>query len=131
MRKFSLIFISVLFTLLLGGFIFAFYYNYSTGYRAGKVMKFSNKGFPIKTWEGQLFLGGIGGGDGGDMNSTYWNFSVYPGDAQIRKDVQEALDNGYRVKIRYEEKLFKFSWRGDTKYFVIDVEKIPDGGGGG
>ena len=123
MRKFLLIFVTLIMVGLMGAFLITFYYNYSDGARAGKIMKFSKKGYVIKTWEGQLFVGGIGGGEG-DMNSTLWEFSVYPGDQEIKDEIQDALDNGYRVKLEYEEKLFQFSWRGDTKYFIVDVEKI-------
>ena len=126
MRKFLIIFVAVLILALMGTFLFTFYYNYSSGYRAGKVMKFSKKGYVIKTWEGQLFLGGIGGGEGGDMNSTYWNFSVYPGDKEIREEIQDALNKGYKVKMQYEQKLFTFSWRGDTEYFIVDVERVEE-----
>jgi len=126
MRKFLIIFVSALMFVIMGAFLITFYYNFSTGDRAGRVMKFSKKGYVVKTWEGQLFLGGIGGGDGGDMNSTNWSFSVYPGDDDVRKEIQDAMDKGYRVKLKYEQKLFKFSWRGDTEYFIVDVEKISE-----
>ncbi len=126
MRKILIIFVAALMLAIMGTFVITFYYNYSTGDRVGKVMKFSKKGYVVKTWEGQLFLGGIGGGDGGDMNSTYWNFSVYPGDDEVRKEIEEAMNKGHRVKLQYEEKLFTFSWRGDTKYFIVDVEKIEE-----
>lgn len=128
MRKILVIIVSVLMLAIMGTFVITFYYNFSVGNRVGKVMKFSKKGYVIKTWEGQLFLGGIGGGDGegGDMNSTYWNFSVYPGDDKVRKEIQDAMDKGHRVKLEYEQKLFTFTWRGDTEYFVVDVEKIEE-----
>lgn len=124
MRKFLIIFVSALILAVMGAFVVTLYYNFSVGDRVGKVMKFSKKGYVVKTWEGQLFLGGIGGGDGGDMNSTYWDFSVYPGDDEVREDIKEAMDKGYRVKLQYEQKLFTFSWRGDSDYFIVGVEKI-------
>ena len=64
MRKILVIIVSVLMLAIMGTFVITFYYNFSVGNRVGKVMKFSKKGYVIKTWEGQLFLGGIGGGDG-------------------------------------------------------------------
>lgn len=126
MRKFLIIFVATLILAIMGAFVVTFYYNFSVGDRVGKVMKFSKKGYVIKTWEGQLFLGGIGGGDGGDMNSTYWNFSVYPGDEEVKDEIQDAMNKGYRVRLEYEQKLFKFSWRGDTEYFIIDVERVEE-----
>jgi len=126
MRKFLIIFVAALVLAVMGTFVVTFYYNFSVGDRVGKVMKFSKKGYVVKTWEGQLFLGGIGGGDGGDMNSTYWNFSVYPGDEEVKDEIQEAMNKGYKVRLEYEQKLFTFSWRGDTEYFIVDVEKVEE-----
>ena len=89
------------------------FFNYSDGERAGLLVKMSNKGYVFKTWEGQLNVGTL----------ELWSFSVSD-DSQVVKDLQSAVDGGYRVKVYYHEKLFQYSWRGDTKYFVYKVEKV-------
>jgi hypothetical protein len=34
--------------------------------------------------------------------------------------------SGKQVKLEYEEKFLRFFWRGDTKYFVTNIEKISE-----
>ena len=97
--------------------------SYSEGYRAGNVMKLSKKGLVFKTWEGELNVGGFsdGGGDG-DMATTVWSFSV--SDENVVKEIEKAVDNGSKVKLRYVEKYFQLDFCGDTKYFVTKVEEV-------
>ncbi len=104
-----------------GYFVFG---NYSTGYRTGTVMKLSKKGAIFKTWEGQLNVGGLQDGDGDGMSTTVWDFSVRE-DAVIA-DLEAAVDDGKRVKLRYNEKFYKLDFFGDTKYFVYAVEEVDD-----
>ncbi len=98
--------------------------NYSTGYRTGTVMKLSKKGAIIKTWEGQLNVGGLQDGDGDGMSTTVWDFSVR--EDEVMDDLEAAVDHGKRVKLRYHEKFYKLSFFGDTKYFVYEVEEVDD-----
>ncbi|MFT4759744.1 MAG: hypothetical protein ACI9XO_000674 [Paraglaciecola sp.] len=97
--------------------------SYSEGYRAGNVMKLSKKGLVFKTWEGELNVGGFsdGGGDG-DMATTVWSFSVE--DETVVKEIEKAVDEGSKVKLRYVEKYFQLDFCGDTKYFVTKVEQV-------
>lgn len=95
-------------------FLFLYYGNYSTGARGGVVMKISKKGFLIKTYEGQLDYGAI---------NDPWNFSVDSGEDEVIKALNEVQQSGERVRLHYQEKFTKFFWRGDTKYFIIKVEK--------
>lgn len=104
-----------------GYFVFG---TYSNGYRAGNVMKLSKKGILFKTWEGELNVGGLQGGDG-DMATTVWKFSVT--DPAVVKEIEKAVDEGTRVKLYYKEKYMQFAWRGDTKYIVYKVEKVGGG----
>ena len=110
----------------LGGGSFAVFGTYSSGSRAGVIVKYSTKGLFFKTNEGELNVGGISKGEAGDIMPTIWNFSVYRGDQDIDKAIQEAVLGGHRVRLHYEEKYFQFDWRGDTKYFITMVEKVPE-----
>ncbi len=88
--------------------------NYSNGYRAGVIVKFSEKGYVFKTHEGQLQLGN---------SPEMWPFSVEK-EPEVLKQIEEATTHGYRVKVFYHEKYQQFDWRGDTKYLVYKVEKV-------
>ncbi len=114
-RRF-LIFGSLATVLILAGYLlFARYVHFSEGVRSGTVVKFSQKGVLLKTWEGQLQFGEA---------SNLWDFSVYPGDKEVRAEIQEAVRKGARVQVTYDESFVALSFWGDTKYFVKDVEVI-------
>lgn len=87
-------------------------------------MKMSSKGAVFKTHEGQLLSGGLATGDGGDLASNLWEFSVEKSESEVLKEIELAVDGRYPVKLRYKEKWVSFFWRGDTKYFVYDVERV-------
>ncbi|MFL5730894.1 MAG: hypothetical protein ACJ75J_15505 [Cytophagaceae bacterium] len=126
MKKFLLI-IFVVILLLLGVGSYFFFGNYSEGYRAGTMIKFSKKGTIIKTYEGQLNLGMV-------LNDTpqhsptevnnLWSFSVNDDQEKTIAIINDALLSGKRVKLHYKEKFYQFFWRGDTKYFVDEAEIV-------
>lgn len=121
MKKIILILLMILITLT----VLAFYADYSTGYRAGIIMKMSHKGMIIKTYEGQLNTGGFSGDvAGGDMTSMIWDFSVRSSNQTVIKEIENAVNQGKRVKVYYKEKYFKVPFLGDTKYFVDSVRLI-------
>ena len=101
--------------------LFALFANYSSGYRVGRIIKISEKGYVFKTHEGQLNTGGFSEGDG-DITSSIWNFSVKRGDDQILDQIKNA--NKDMVRIYYDEKFVKIPFLGDTKYFITKVEKV-------
>jgi len=101
--------------------LFLSFANFSSGYRAGVPIKVSYKGVLFKTWEGELNVGGLTNSGQGAIPTT-WQFSIAKGDEQVRVNIEEAIERGKRVKLNYKEKYVKFPWRGDTKYFVHEVE---------
>lgn len=112
--KFGLIAIVVV--LVLGfGANFISNMNYSEGSRAGVVTKFSKKGILLKTWEGELSMGGVEQGG----VARVWQFSVQ--DPAVVEKIESAMTNGDHVKLPYNQKLFGVPWRGGTTYFVQDV----------
>ncbi len=96
--------------------------NYSNGDRVGYVTKFSKRGVIFKTEEGDLALA-LGNNQSGIGVNT-WSFSVK--DDNIAHQVEEAMENGRRVKLTYEQKLTQVFWRGDTDYFVTKVEYVGE-----
>ena len=82
--------------------LFALYGNYSSGERAGQVIKMSKKGYVFKTNEGQL--------NTGDIQQGIWNFSVKKSEPELH----------------YDEKYVQIPFLGDTKYFVTKVEVLGE-----
>jgi hypothetical protein len=120
MKK-KLIFIGVPVLLILAvayGYVAFGSITYSEGDRVGTVAKFSHKGVAVKTWEGELHMGGIT--EGGVPK--VWHFSV--DDGKIVKEIQDVQTWGGRVKLHYKEQIWTQSWRGATPYFVVGVEKL-------
>jgi hypothetical protein len=112
--------------LLIGGGLFSFYYwgTYSSGIRSGMVVKISKKGLLFKTYEGQLNLQTFGANKSPNMVSESFEFSVESDRADVIKTLEEASLSGERVSLKYVERLAVFFWRGDTKYFVTEVERL-------
>jgi len=111
MRK-ALISIILVAILLLAGYFAAVYYvPYSKGFRAGELVKISNKGIIFKTWEGRLSQG--------ISDELQFEFSIE--DKEVK--VIEALKNlqGRKVKVTYIERFGTFPWLGDTKYYITEV----------
>jgi hypothetical protein len=98
--------------LVINYFTFVYHATYSEGVRS-KLIKFSHKGVVFKTWEGEINQGMSG--------SQIFSFSVMDKDKQVITDLQEK--EGQYVKLSYIERYKTFPWWGDTKYFVIAVQK--------
>jgi len=111
----------VILLLAIGVFVFLNLANYSTGIRQGVPTKFSKKGVLIKTWEGTLNVGGLTNSAEGAIPTT-WDFTVKNSADSVVTKIENAMDIGSRVKLRYHEKFVRFFWLGDTKYFIYDVE---------
>ena len=114
--------------LLAGAGVLAYYYwgTYSEGVRSGVVVKISRKGVVFKTWEGQLNLMTFGAVRSQNMISESFDFSVAGNNEDVVRELESASLSGERVSLFYEERFATFPWRGDTRYFVIRVEKKKD-----
>lgn len=116
---------SILLVLGTAGYLaFSRYAAFSNGIRVGKIIKFSKKGFIVKTIEGQLNLGGFRTEDDGDMAANVWAFSVYPGADEVKAKIEEAMEKDLEVKLHYEQRYVKIFFWGDTEYFVDKVEVV-------
>ena len=102
-------------------FVFLNSSNYSKGFRAGVPMKVSKKGVIFKTNEGELNVGGMTDSPEGAIPSV-WAFSVSKAHPEVLEKLDDAITHSKRVKLYYNEKYVKFFWKGDTKYFVYEVE---------
>ncbi len=113
MRKFFTYFILISFLIIAGYFAFVYYTSYSEGIRAGELIKFSKKGYVIKTWEGEISQG--------VSDSQLFKFSVEDKEKQVIEDLQKY--QGKYVKLYYFERYAKLFWLGETNYFITKVEE--------
>lgn len=65
------------------------YYGYSEGERTGDIYKFSQKGLFWKSWEGEMYLGGMMRNEKGGLELEKFYFSI-PADQVLEK--QEQID---------------------------------------
>ena len=103
---------------------FAYWGVYDEGVRAGTVLRISKKGMVFKTYEGQLNVQTFGAIKGADPIMEAFDFSVSTADEQVIKVLQEVALSGERVNLHYVARYAAFPWRGDTKYFIIKVERL-------
>ncbi len=79
--------------------------GYSDGDRTGLVTKLSHKGMVLKSWEGELVMGGVRSSPDSDGNTSVganvWTFSVH--DDNLVKPLQDAQQNGTPVVIHYTQ----------------------------
>ncbi len=97
--------------------------NYSNGTRAGRINKFSSKGYIFKTYEGTLSLEG--------QALKEWNFSVdrkgVNGESleDLAQEIQTALDSGKQVRVSYVQPFKKlWPWEGSTEYSIVEIEPM-------
>lgn len=126
MKKFLIISGVSIFLIFIAVASFLYFGNYSTGVRAGVVVKLSERGFLFKTYEGQLNIGTFGAfKNENNQLSTVFEFSVPRDRKEVIQALQEASLAGERVNLYYEEKYFHYIWLGDSKYLVTKVERLP------
>lgn len=121
-KIFKIIFISAM---VIGIITFCFLYwgSYSTGVRSGVVVKVSKKGFLFKTYEGQLNLETFGAIKGSNVINQSFDFSIDNDNDEIFNQLEQVALSGEHINLHYIERYVKFPWRGDTKYFVTQVER--------
>ncbi|MFT5596890.1 MAG: hypothetical protein ACI8QH_001689, partial [Flammeovirgaceae bacterium] len=55
--------------------------------------------------------------------SQTFEFSIEKDQMNLIKELEEVALSGERIRLRYDEKYVVLPWRGDTKYFVTEVER--------
>ncbi len=101
---------------------------YDEGVRAGIVLRLSKKGMIFKTYEGQLNLQTFGALKGTSPIAESFDFSVDGGDQELIDKLEAVALSGERVNLHYVKKYWIFPWRGDTKYFATEVERLEKQG---
>lgn len=113
-----LFYVSLIVVVFLAGYIYwKYFYTYSEGYRAGLLQKFTRKGNIFKTYEGELILSSVTGGNNVVIASEKFFFSV------PEKSLASKLDTlqGRTVIVHYKQKNGRLVWKGDTPYYVDSV----------
>jgi hypothetical protein len=110
--------------------------DYSDGVRVGVIQKLSHKGWFVKTWEGDMLLGGLvnhsstsvdSGGNvktSVSLGANVWSFTVE--DQTLVDKVQAFADAGTPVKVTYHQEMFASPFRTETSgdYFLVSIEAI-------
>jgi hypothetical protein len=117
MRKFLTRLLIVL-VLFVGAFIYwKCFFNYSEGYRAGLLQKFSSRGSLFKTYEGEIILSSVQSTTNMAISSEKFLFSVT--DEEVARKIEKL--QGESVVVHYTQKNSTLPWRGDTPYLVDSV----------
>ncbi len=53
-----------------------------------------------------------------------FDFSVSDEDEQVIRDLESVALSGERVNLHYVSRYVAFPWRGDTKYFIVKVDRL-------
>lgn len=102
---------------------FLYWGTYESGVMAGKVLRISEKGFVFKTYEGKLSLESFGALKGVSPVAETFDFSVESDEAVVIGQLNEVALSGERVNLHFKKRFMTFPWRGDTKYFITQVER--------
>ena len=113
MKKALYVLVTVILLMNIVWFSFIYYVPYSRGTRSGELIKVSNKGVIFKTWEGEISQGISG--------AQIFSFSILDKDKSVIEKLQDLQGN--YVKVSYVERYTSFVFWGDTKYFIVEVQK--------
>lgn len=102
---------------------FMYWGVYEKGVMAGKVLRVTEKGVVFKTFEGKLNLETFGALKNASPIAESFDFSVESSEKEVIAQLQEVALSGERVNLHFLKRYMAFPWRGDTKYFVVKVER--------
>ncbi len=104
---------------------FKYAFDYSKGYRAGLLQKFSEKGVMFKTYEGEMILSSVQSNTNVAIASEKFLFSVE--EEVVAKQMEQI--QGKQVVVHYREKKGTLPWRGESRY-IVDSVKVSEVSGG-
>jgi len=117
--------ILIIAVLLFVGFLaFLYWGTYERGVMAGRILRISEKGYLFKTYEAKLSIESFGALRGTSPIAETFDFSVSTKQDSIVKQLQEVALTGERVNIHYIKRYIRVPWRGSTKYFAVEVERV-------
>jgi hypothetical protein len=113
----------IILVVLIGIFSFMYFGVYDEGVRAGTVLRISKKGVIFKTYEGQLNLQSFGALKGATPFAETFDFSVARNKPDVIRELEAVALSGERVNLHYVKRYMAFPWRGETKYYITQVER--------
>jgi len=125
-RHFLRYLLIILLLIVIGFFAFAYYGVYDEGVRAGNVVRISKKGVVFKTFEGQLNLQSFGALKNTSPFAETFDFSVEKKKKDVVRELEAVALSGERVNLHYIKRYMGFPWRGNTKYFIVEVERTGE-----
>jgi len=123
LKTFMKKFLAIVILLGLGIMSFLYWGTYENGVMAGKVLSVTERGFLFKTHEGKMSVESFGSLKGVSPIAETRDFSVESSEEEVLKALQEVSLSGERVNLKFKRRFMKFFWRGETKYFVVEVER--------
>ena len=90
---------------------------------AGKILRISQKGVIFKTYEGKLGLESFGALKGASPIAETFDFSVESNEKEVIKQLEEVALTGERINLHFMKRYVAYPWRGNTKYFAVQVER--------
>ena len=114
----------IVITLALIVFAFLYWGTYENGLMAGNVLRISEKGVLFKTYEGKLNLETFGALKGTSPIAESFDFSVEGSEKDVINALQEVALSGERVNLHFKKRYAIFFWRGETRYFITQVERL-------
>lgn len=108
--------------------LYSFYYFavYEEGVMAGRVLSITQRGMIFKTHEGKMSVESFGSLKGVSPIAETRDFSVEGDMEEVLKDLEKVSASGERVNLRFIRRYKTFPWRGETKYFVVGVERTEN-----
>ena len=116
-------FLAIVILLGIGVFSFLYWGTYESGVMAGRVLSVTERGFLFKTYEGKLSVESFGALKGVSPIAETRDFSIESSEAEVIKDLEAVSLSGERVNLKFKRRFVRFPWRGETKYFVVEVER--------
>ncbi len=128
MKKIITIVVVIVLVATIGVFSFYYFGYYEKGSMSGKVMRIAEKGVIFKTYEGKINLETFGALKGAHPIQEVFDFSVERKNKEVIQLLNDVSLTGERVNLNYVKRYAKFFWRGETLYFVEEVERsnIPE-----
>jgi hypothetical protein len=124
LKSFMKKFIAIVLLLAIGVFAFLYWGTYENGVMAGRVLSVTERGFLFKTYEGKLSVESFGSLKGVSPIAETRDFSIESSEEKVIKDLEAVALSGERVNLKFKRRFVQFPWRGETKYFVIEVERL-------
>ncbi len=102
---------------------FSYWGTYEEGVMAGKILRISKKGVVFKTYEGKLSLESFGALKSVSPIAETFDFSVENNKKEVIKQLEEVALSGERINLHFVKRYMAFPWRGNTKYFAVQIER--------